>query len=135
MADGGIKRDVPGGVPRQGRLSNSYAVFQFELASAETCTSMNVLGYGPHIRQARRDAYKAFDRHATALLRGLAMCNTTGSKAEGLTSYYESDRDIMCVATRAICLEEGVDQKTFLARQAYLDSAVVLVAMDTVDCY
>ncbi|KAH3892042.1 hypothetical protein DPMN_016154 [Dreissena polymorpha] len=61
---------------------------------------MNVLGYGPHIRQARRDAYKAFDRHTTALLRGLAICITTGSKAEGLASYYESDRDMMCVTDR-----------------------------------
>ncbi|KAH3791473.1 hypothetical protein DPMN_144959 [Dreissena polymorpha] len=70
---------------------------------------MNVLGYGPHIRQARIDAYKAWDRHMTARKGGSLTWITTGSKAEGLTSYRESDRDLMCVRNNVICLEEGVD--------------------------
>ncbi|KAH3840824.1 hypothetical protein DPMN_114280 [Dreissena polymorpha] len=70
---------------------------------------MNVLGYWPHIRQAWRDAYKAFDRRINARTRGSITCITTGSKAEGLTSYQESDIDFMCVRNRIICLEEGVD--------------------------
>ncbi|KAH3791856.1 uncharacterized protein LOC127837150 [Dreissena polymorpha] len=109
MADGGIIRDVPGGIPRQVNVSCSPTVFQFEQLSAETCILMNVLGYGPHIRQARIDAFKAHDRHMTALARGNSTWVTTGSKAEGLTNYRESDTDSMCVTNHVMCLEEGVD--------------------------
>ncbi|XP_052221710.1 uncharacterized protein LOC127838171 [Dreissena polymorpha] len=109
MADGGTRRDVPGWVLRQGSVSSGHDLFRFEFASAETCTLMNVLGYGTHIRQARRDAYKVHDKIFTARARGSVTWITTGSKAEGLTSYLESDRDYMCVTKRVICLEEGVD--------------------------
>ncbi|XP_052222125.1 uncharacterized protein LOC127838413 isoform X2 [Dreissena polymorpha] len=104
MADEGIRRDEPGEVPKQFQ-------FQNEQASAETSTLMNVLGYGPHIRQARKEAYKAWDRHATAKMRGIA-CITTGSKAEGLTSYLESDVDKLVVTKSVICLEDGVDSSS-----------------------
>ncbi|XP_052223316.1 uncharacterized protein LOC127839152 isoform X1 [Dreissena polymorpha] len=100
MADQGIRRDEPGEVPRQ---------FQNEQASAETSTLMNVLGYGPHIRQARIEAYKASDRHETAKALGIVTYITTGSKAEGLTSYLESDIDVLFVTESVICLEDGVD--------------------------
>ncbi|KAH3791932.1 uncharacterized protein LOC127838358 [Dreissena polymorpha] len=109
MADGGTRRDVPGWVPRQGSVSSTHDVCRFDFASAETCTLMNVLGYGTHIRQARRDAYKARDKILTARSHGSGKMITTGSKAEGLTSYLESDKDIMIVTKRVICLEEGVD--------------------------
>ncbi|XP_052224511.1 uncharacterized protein LOC127840107 isoform X2 [Dreissena polymorpha] len=109
MADGGIIRDVPGGIPRQVNVSCSPTVFQFEQLSAETCILMNVLGYGPHIRQARIDAYKAFDRRLTTGEDGNVTWITTGSKAEGLTNVQESDTDVMYVINHAICLEEGVD--------------------------
>ncbi|XP_052224512.1 uncharacterized protein LOC127840107 isoform X3 [Dreissena polymorpha] len=113
MADGGIIRDVPGGIPRQVNVSCSPTVFQFEQLSAETCILMNVLGYGPHIRQARIDAYKAYDRHRTARTGGSVTWVTTGSKAEGLTNYRESDTDLMWVTNHATCLEEGVDSSIF----------------------
>ncbi|KAH3793809.1 hypothetical protein DPMN_147331 [Dreissena polymorpha] len=100
MADEGIRR---GEVPKQ---------FQNEQASAETSTLMNVLGYGPHIRQARIEAYKASDRHYTALARGTVTWITTGSKAEGLTSFMESDRDQLIVKESVICLEDGVDSSS-----------------------
>ncbi|XP_052223808.1 uncharacterized protein LOC127839464 isoform X2 [Dreissena polymorpha] len=103
MADEGIRRDEPGEVPKQ---------FQNEQASAETSTIMNVLGYGPHIRQARIEAYKASDRHRTAKARGIATWITTGSKAEGLTSFLESDRDHLVVRESVICLEDGVNSSS-----------------------
>ncbi|KAH3791585.1 hypothetical protein DPMN_145073 [Dreissena polymorpha] len=70
---------------------------------------MNCLGYGFHIRQARIDAFKAWKRHITARSHGMVTWITTGRKAEGLTSYLESDTDVKCVTNHAICLEEGVD--------------------------
>ncbi|KAH3708741.1 uncharacterized protein LOC127857023 isoform X2 [Dreissena polymorpha] len=103
MADEGIRRDEPGEVPKQ---------FQNEQASAETSTLMNVLGYGPHIRQARIEAYKALDRYNTAGSRGTQTWITTGSKAEGLTSFLESDRDHLIVTESVICLEDGVDSSS-----------------------
>ncbi|KAH3787322.1 hypothetical protein DPMN_165443 [Dreissena polymorpha] len=54
---------------------------------------MNILGYGYRIRLARRVAYTAWDRHTIAKTRGTATWITTGSKAEGLTSFLESDID------------------------------------------
>ncbi|XP_052223308.1 uncharacterized protein LOC127839151 isoform X1 [Dreissena polymorpha] len=105
MADQGIRRDEPGEVPKQFQFHN-------EQASAETSTVMNVLGYGPHIRQARIEAYKASDRHKTAKMRGILTFITTGSKAEGLTSFLESDLDMLIVTESVICLEDGVDSSS-----------------------
>ena len=73
---------------------------------------MNILGYGSHIRLARRDGYTASDRHRTAKTRDGATWITTGSKAEGLTSFLESDIDCMIVTKRVICLEDDVDPST-----------------------
>ncbi|KAH3875272.1 hypothetical protein DPMN_038535 [Dreissena polymorpha] len=73
------------------------------------CTLMNCLGYGPPIRQARRDAYREHDRLMNAREHSNIMLITTGSKAEGLTGVYESDVDIMYVLEGIMCLENGVD--------------------------
>ncbi|XP_052221144.1 uncharacterized protein LOC127837794 [Dreissena polymorpha] len=108
MAEGGIIRDAPGGIPSQCSVSSSHGLLHFELFSEETCTLMNILGYGPHIRKARSDAYMAYGRNIT--MQTCSTCFTTGSKAEGLTRIMESDLDLMCVPTKHdICLEEGVD--------------------------
>ncbi|KAH3846684.1 hypothetical protein DPMN_088986 [Dreissena polymorpha] len=64
---------------------------------------MHCLGYGSHIRQAWRDAYRAYDRLETARLPGTPLI-TTGSKAEGLTRLYESDWDRLYVVRGIICL-------------------------------
>ncbi|KAH3875631.1 hypothetical protein DPMN_038902 [Dreissena polymorpha] len=81
---------------------------QCEQASVEICIVMNFLGYGSEIRQARRDAYREFDRLMTAVLRG-SLLITTGSKAEGLTRIVESDTDIMFVNRVIICIEDVVN--------------------------
>ncbi|KAH3875265.1 hypothetical protein DPMN_038528 [Dreissena polymorpha] len=73
------------------------------------CTLMNFLGYGPPIRQARRDAYRERDRLMNARWTSIITMITTGSKAEGLTGFYESDVDTMYVVEGIMCLENGVD--------------------------
>ncbi|XP_052285002.1 uncharacterized protein LOC127881290 [Dreissena polymorpha] len=101
-------------------LSSRHALLQYEHAAKETCTLMDWLGYGPHIRQARSEAYKVHDRLLTALSGGSATWITTGSKAEGLTCYLESDRDIICVNNNLICIEEGVDSSNILKETTIL---------------
>ncbi|KAH3701823.1 hypothetical protein DPMN_076820 [Dreissena polymorpha] len=72
---------------------------------------MNWMGYGPQIRQARREAYREQDRLINARLLTipptLSICITTGSKAEGLTRYLENDRDQLYVDNNVMCLENG----------------------------
>ncbi|KAH3819535.1 uncharacterized protein LOC127881289 [Dreissena polymorpha] len=119
MADGGNRRNVTGEVTKPG-VSSRHSLIQYEHAATETCTLMDFMGYGPHIRQARRDAYKTVDRLMTALMCGSATCFTTGSKAEGLTCFLESDIDVMCVDNNVICIEEGVDSSNILKETTIL---------------
>ncbi|KAH3812158.1 hypothetical protein DPMN_140582 [Dreissena polymorpha] len=70
---------------------------------------MKWLGYGPEIRQARRDAYREEYKLMTALMMMDGMTSiTVGSKGEGLTSIYESDKNIFFVHNDIICLEDGI---------------------------
>ncbi|KAH3737165.1 uncharacterized protein LOC127849586 [Dreissena polymorpha] len=127
MADGG-------GFTEHGSVHSRQALFQYEHFSAETCTLMNCLGYGPQIRGARINAYKAYGRYLTAITRSQPTFITTGSKAEGLTGYLngdtfittgskaegitcplESDIDLIRVTDTVICLEDGVDSSTIPA--------------------
>ncbi|KAH3885748.1 hypothetical protein DPMN_009745 [Dreissena polymorpha] len=70
---------------------------------------MSWLGYGRQIRQARRDAYREFERIITAQSCGPVMLIITGSKAEGLTRYIGSDTDVMPVHSNIICIEDDVN--------------------------
>ncbi|KAH3875292.1 hypothetical protein DPMN_038555 [Dreissena polymorpha] len=111
MAEGDPWRDTAehGGIPRNSGLYSRHSIVQCENASLEMCTLMNCLGYGPPIRQARRDAYREGDRLMNARGTGNITMITTGSKAEGLTGFYESDVDTMYVVEGIMCLENGVD--------------------------
>ncbi|KAH3788598.1 hypothetical protein DPMN_166743 [Dreissena polymorpha] len=64
---------------------------------------MDILGYGPDIRKKRKDIYKEWDELQVYQI-------TAGSKAEGLTSACESDRDCIMVVPNTVCLEDGVDK-------------------------
>ncbi|KAH3875185.1 uncharacterized protein LOC127869366 [Dreissena polymorpha] len=110
MAEGDPWRDKAEheGIPRNSGLYSRHSIVQCENASLEMCTLMNCLGYGPHIRQARRDAYRERDRLQNARRTGTTLI-TTGSKSEGLTGVYESDVDMMHVVEGIMCLENGVD--------------------------
>ncbi|KAH3875699.1 hypothetical protein DPMN_038974 [Dreissena polymorpha] len=44
---------------------------------------------------------------------GSATATITGNKAEGLTSFLESDRDEMFLLNSMICLEDGVPAYTY----------------------
>ncbi|XP_052267934.1 uncharacterized protein LOC127869415 isoform X3 [Dreissena polymorpha] len=111
MAEGGSWRDEsePQVAPRPSGLHCPNSQFQVHSgnASVETCIMMNWLGYGPEMRQARRDAYREQDRIRNARDDG-NMHITTGSKAEGLTRSFESDLDVMLVIRDVLCIEDGV---------------------------
>ncbi|KAH3874550.1 hypothetical protein DPMN_037796 [Dreissena polymorpha] len=63
------------------------------------------LGYGSVIRQKRIEAYMEMDSLSN-------WVNTSGSKAEGLTCTNESDRDLIMACPNAVCLEDGIDERT-----------------------
>ncbi|XP_052267827.1 uncharacterized protein LOC127869363 isoform X3 [Dreissena polymorpha] len=111
MAEGGSWHDKSDHerIPCVSGLLSRHSQVQCENASLEMCTLMNCLGYGPHIRQARSDAYRELDRLYNARKPFNIMQITTGSKAEGLTGVYESDVDMMYVLKGIMCLENGVD--------------------------
>ncbi|KAH3708341.1 hypothetical protein DPMN_067789 [Dreissena polymorpha] len=85
---------------------------------------MTWLGYGPEILQARRDAYKEHASLTTKIINSSGMITfiITGSKAEGLTFYLESDRDNMVILNCFICLEDGVNANTILRQVTVLRS-------------
>ncbi|XP_052267574.1 uncharacterized protein LOC127869234 isoform X2 [Dreissena polymorpha] len=87
--------------------------------SIETSTVMNSLGYGSHIRKARREVYDSI---------GSAHVFTTGSKAEGLTNYLESDMDIMTVLQDVMCLENDVSYDI-------LPRKITVFTLNTGECY
>ncbi|KAH3868833.1 hypothetical protein DPMN_031987 [Dreissena polymorpha] len=71
---------------------------------------MDLLGNGPHVRQARRDAYREEDSLRTRRDRFKGFTNiTTGSKGEGLTCCFKSDSDVMRVIDNVMCVEDGVN--------------------------
>ncbi|XP_052267946.1 uncharacterized protein LOC127869415 isoform X8 [Dreissena polymorpha] len=89
---------------------------------------MNWLGYGPEMRQARRDAYREIDRIMSARADGEIKRITTGSKAEGLTRSFESDLDVMHVFRNVLCIEDGV-QFDILQRE------ITVFRLSTIMCY
>ncbi|XP_052240864.1 uncharacterized protein LOC127851258 [Dreissena polymorpha] len=113
MAESGTRPDEPERFRRQGSVSSKQDLIQWENASVETCTILSWLGYGPEIIQSRRDAYREYGKLVTARFSGMETIIITGSKAEGLSSYTESDIDIMRVLTRVICLEDDVNSSAF----------------------
>ncbi|KAH3819538.1 hypothetical protein DPMN_121276 [Dreissena polymorpha] len=83
---------------------------------------MKFLGYWTQIRQGRREAYNALARLTTAQTCGNAMWITTSSKAEGLTCFMESDRNLILVTNDIICSEDGVDSSIIPAKVNILRS-------------
>ncbi|KAH3809327.1 hypothetical protein DPMN_137690 [Dreissena polymorpha] len=82
---------------------------------------MTRLGYGEQIRRWRVEKYKEKDSLNNALSSAITVMNarssyatviTAGSKAEGLTCYYESDRDELFVLEVILCVETGISLHT-----------------------
>ncbi|XP_052267858.1 uncharacterized protein LOC127869379 isoform X2 [Dreissena polymorpha] len=130
MAEGGSCRDKPEPefVPRPSGLHCRNSQVQCENGSLEICSLMNCLGYGPQITQARRDAYREHDRLWTAQKSGSVTRITTGSKAEGLTGFSESDFDYMFIVEGIMCLE-NVFHSDELSKETYV------FTLDTGVCY
>ncbi|KAH3865560.1 hypothetical protein DPMN_028600 [Dreissena polymorpha] len=113
MAESGTRPDEPERFPRQGSMSSKQDLIQWENTSVETCTILSWLGYGQEIIQARKDAYRELGKLWTAWECGEATLIITGSKGEGLSSYLESDVDLMTVNNRVFCLEDDVKSSAF----------------------
>ncbi|KAH3865461.1 uncharacterized protein LOC127867042 [Dreissena polymorpha] len=113
MAESGTRPDEPERFPRQGNMSSKQDLIQWENTSVETCTILNWLGYGQEIIQARRDAYREQGKLLTARRCGGATIIITGSKGEGLSSYFESDMDVIAVNNRVFCLDDDVNSSAF----------------------
>ncbi|XP_052232347.1 uncharacterized protein LOC127845461 [Dreissena polymorpha] len=134
MAKGGYWHDESGHeyVLRRGGIYSQHSQRQYqtqwENASVEMCNVMTWLGFGSHIRKARRDAYMENDRLLNARYPGGFKIITTGSKAEGLTSFYESDTDNMFVNGDVMCLGDGLPGD-MLPRQT------TLFTLNTGSCY
>ncbi|KAH3809292.1 hypothetical protein DPMN_137654 [Dreissena polymorpha] len=72
---------------------------------------MTRLGYGEQIRRWRVEKFK---KRASLINAGLSDVTviTAGSKAEGLTCVYESDRDDLLVLEGILCVEAGISLQT-----------------------
>ena len=92
-------------------------LFSFQLknedASVEISTLLNTLGYGLELRQKRREFYRDNDIYFNTSIRnslGDAFeLITVGSKAEGLSRFIESDRDILHVINWVKCIDASCD--------------------------
>ncbi|KAH3809353.1 hypothetical protein DPMN_137716 [Dreissena polymorpha] len=110
---------------------------------------MTRLGYGEQIRRWRIEKNKERDSLINARSSDVTVI-TAGSKAEGLTCYYESDLDSLFVLEGILCVEAGkslhtipdgigvyrMDTHTYsghcrllLERQARKHSEVILTAL------
>ncbi|XP_052268139.1 uncharacterized protein LOC127869531 isoform X2 [Dreissena polymorpha] len=106
MAEGAV-RHYTEWTPRLIRRSR----YAYEDESRETSNIMNILGYGPEIRQKRREHYIESDRLINTLGEDFSYTYiTAGSKAEGLTRLFESDIDTIRVLPYVVCLENCFDQ-------------------------
>ncbi|KAH3795414.1 hypothetical protein DPMN_148964 [Dreissena polymorpha] len=104
-------------------------MLNIEDASVEMSNLLNTLGYGQELRQKRRDCYKELDR----LCEEFWSFNTfewitVGSKAEGLSRFLESDRDVLLVINNVECLEAGCDVNS-------IPENISVFRMDTQICY
>ncbi|XP_052241519.1 uncharacterized protein LOC127851706 isoform X2 [Dreissena polymorpha] len=82
-----------------------------ERVSFEICTIMTRLGYSEEIRRWRVEKYKEQDRLVNARFSDKSFI-TAGSKAEGLTCFFESDMDILYVMEGVLCVEAGFNLHT-----------------------
>ncbi|XP_052232348.1 uncharacterized protein LOC127845462 isoform X1 [Dreissena polymorpha] len=130
MAEGGYWHDESGPeyVIRRSGIYSQHSQVQWENASVEMCNVMTWLGFGPHIRKARRDFYMENNMLLNAQHLGKVKMITTGSKAEGLTCLYESDVDNMYVKEDVMCLEDGLSGDM-------LPKETTLFTLNTGSCY
>ncbi|KAH3733079.1 hypothetical protein DPMN_039503 [Dreissena polymorpha] len=113
MAEGGIDRATSQteSVPGHSSLYSRHSQNHVENMSMEICTIMTRLGYGEEMRRWRVKKYRELDR--PQYIRSSTNVNiTAGSKAEGLTCYFESDWDFLDVLKGVLCVEAGINLHT-----------------------
>ncbi|KAH3689463.1 hypothetical protein DPMN_194464 [Dreissena polymorpha] len=72
---------------------------------------MTRLGYGEKMRQWRVEKYRGKDKPNNAKL-GRMTVMTAGSKAEGLTCFFENDWDVLLILDHVRCVEAVVSLQT-----------------------
>lgn len=91
---------------RQSKCTHHFQI-QYEQASVETCYVMKLLGYGYHMRQARRDACTHMDNMFSVW--GMVSWKTIGVKADGLTFFLNREWDQMYVLGVVMCSEHSLN--------------------------
>lgn len=84
--------------------------------------ALDHLGYGPEQRQIRKLAYRELDLSVPSQN---FKDYTVGSKGEGITCIYESDRDVIIVNKNVVCVDALVHPSTF-------PSDIAIVSMETI---
>ncbi|KAH3784002.1 hypothetical protein DPMN_161952 [Dreissena polymorpha] len=87
---------------------------------------MSCIGYGSDIRKERIDWYRKVGIRFTAVGFGTFSNLIVGSKAEGLTRFYESDFDVICLLNHLICIENDNDASG-------IDKSITLLIIETDD--
>ncbi|KAH3865062.1 hypothetical protein DPMN_028100 [Dreissena polymorpha] len=131
MAEGAEKLLVPGSdrAPDCNIFRSSRIQLNNEEASVEMNNCLNILGYGHALRQKRQEFYKQDD--ASILPSGFVPSLKTiivGSKAEGLSSFFESDRDHIAVTNIVECIEAGFEINS-------ISENTPVFRMNTLICY
>ncbi|KAH3850352.1 uncharacterized protein LOC127874473 [Dreissena polymorpha] len=110
MAEGRIDRTMSdtGRLSIHNSMYSSNSRTSFEGVSVEVSNIMTMLGYGEEIRRRRVQKYRELDMRWNERM-DLFTIITAGSKAEGLTSWVESDYDMLYVPKSTLCVEAGVD--------------------------
>ncbi|XP_052238889.1 uncharacterized protein LOC127850131 isoform X4 [Dreissena polymorpha] len=98
-------------VPSRSSGHSCHSQNYVESVSVEICTIMTRLGYGEEIRRWRVEKYRGLDRLRNKRSTDVISI-TAGSKAEGLTGYFESDKDTLYILKHVLCVEAGTNLDT-----------------------
>ncbi|KAH3792728.1 uncharacterized protein LOC127838386 isoform X2 [Dreissena polymorpha] len=98
-------------VHRHSSLYSRHSRNYVESVSVEISTIMTRLGYGEEMRKWRVKKYKDLDKLSIGRQKEETII-TAGSKAEGLTSYLESDHDMLHLQNFILCVETGISLHT-----------------------
>ncbi|KAH3869105.1 hypothetical protein DPMN_032264 [Dreissena polymorpha] len=131
MAEGAKQPHVPEThrTPGFSIISSSRLRLINENASVEMSKVLNILGFGPELRQYRRECYSASDNvYKWCDEDNIFDKITVGSKAEGISRCFESDLDLLWVLNLVECHEAIYDINS-------IKDNTTVFRMDTQICY
>ncbi|KAH3734184.1 hypothetical protein DPMN_040624 [Dreissena polymorpha] len=113
MAEGGVDRCMTetDNVSTHSSLNSRHSRDDIEGVSVQVCHIMTLLGYGEEIRRRRIECHRKNDMFENAAFSPGTFI-TVGSKAEGLTSFNESDSDRLILLNGVLCVEAGINLQT-----------------------